>query len=1470
MRLLLRSLLALPLVLLGLVGLLLAALQLQGGRDLLRDAVVAAASGPDFRLGIGRIDGAPPGRLVVENLRLGDAQGTWLTGDRIELDWSPLALLGGTLDVARLSAGRIALTRLPAGKAPAEPTPGGFTLPTLPLAIRLDRLEVGELALAAPVAGEPLDLSIEGALAAEQQGLIDSHLRIAERDGQGSVAAKAIYRLADRNLSVSLDASAPAGGRISRVSGLPGAPGLAFSLSGDGPLPGWQGQWRAEAGPVVTASGRLGLDSLQPLSLTLSGKAIPGSDFPAEAAAWVRPALSLDLAADYAADTQRATLTVRDLSSGSLAASGRAEAALAEDRADAQLQLTLGDPAPLRELLPGLSLQGGRIAITAKKRGQRATLTAEGSLERPVLAGDDGLGFETLELQLDSRELALDAPLSGGARARLELTGKGPLGDPAATGLLAPETRLTLVAAPSDQAMTLDSLELVSGPLRLTGQGRYRLAGDEAGSGKLTARLEEGDLSRLSGLAGLDLGGSLSIALDGSLRPDGSGQASLSAAPQDLQLGQPALQALLGARPLLTAQAERTADGRIRLTAAELSGTPVGAARDGKPAQGSQTPLRLHAEGSLSPADDQLDLTASLALPRLAVLQDAGLPLSGAATLDLTAFGPLAAPQAVWALRGEGLSYQDTRADILKIDGTTTGLPDGPRGHVDLAAATGAGPLKGAFDYALAGRTARLDKLSLTHGRDRLSGDLAADLPSGTADGSLKLSLADLSTLTPLVGADLAGSLDAAVTLKTEAGHQGARATARAQGLQAAGMTLGSLELTASGRDLTGTPALTAEVTASDLAAPDVALKRLTAKAEGSLEKLRLEASLAGKALQQDLEASGRAELSLDQATRVRLTALQASLGKEELSLKSPARLLLDRDRMQVAGLDLGVAEGRIRLDADLQPGKLDATLRAEDLPVRLAALAEPTLEPLGKVDLTARLSGPPPRPKGTLTLVASGLQLDAGNGSDVPPLDARIDGRLADGRLSADGRISGFAKAPLTLRAELPLLVTTAPLSVSLPPDRPLKLRANWDGQVEQLMAVVPVDTVRFGGQGKIDFGLDGTLAAPVASGSVSIEDGFYENYLLGMSLKPVTLEIDGQGERIEIKRFSGRDSEGGSLNAQGIVDLSGKAPRFDLTLKADKAHLVQRDDVNGSVDADLALKGTTEGASLAGNVRVLPTEIRLINALPPSVTELKVVNVNDKTPGPPEPQGDGKTPGIDGLQWLSLGVDVTIPGQVFVRGRGLDSEWRGTLQIAGTAEQPRIRGQLSPVRGSFDFAGRVFTLSPNSTIQFLGSATPDPQLNITATYQSESLTANINITGSVSDPQIGLTSSPDLPEDEILARVLFGKSSGKLSAGEAVQLAQAAATLEGSSGGIMDLARRTLGVDVLSFAPGDSGSDLGSLKVGKYISDDVFIGAQQGATPGSSTAIVEWDLTPNITVESEVGAANGSNASVNWKWDY
>ena len=259
------------------------------------------------------------------------------------------------------------------------------------------------------------------------------------------------------------------------------------------------------------------------------------------------------------------------------------------------------------------------------------------------------------------------------------------------------------------------------------------------------------------------------------------------------------------------------------------------------------------------------------------------------------------------------------------------------------------------------------------------------------------------------------------------------------------------------------------------------------------------------------------------------------------------------------------------------------------------------------------------------------------------------------------------------------------------------------------------------------------------------------------------------------------------------------------------------------------------------------------------------------------------------------TLDVTVEIPNRFFVRGKGLESEWKGDLHVQGAASDPAITGNISSIRGQFGLLGKEFTLS-RGVVEFSGATPPDPLLNILVAYNASNITAEAIISGTASSPSLTLTSEPPLPQDEVVAQVLFGKSASSLGRLEALQLAAELATLSGfgSEGfGILGEVRDTLGVDVLRFgsmdgprrqshnnvgllqAPGqDNGPGTGedaipSLEVGKYVMDNVYVGLEQGMTGDASGVRVEIELSPRLNLEG-VSTPQGSEIGLNWKKDY
>jgi translocation and assembly module TamB len=275
----------------------------------------------------------------------------------------------------------------------------------------------------------------------------------------------------------------------------------------------------------------------------------------------------------------------------------------------------------------------------------------------------------------------------------------------------------------------------------------------------------------------------------------------------------------------------------------------------------------------------------------------------------------------------------------------------------------------------------------------------------------------------------------------------------------------------------------------------------------------------------------------------------------------------------------------------------------------------------------------------------------------------------------------------------------------------------------------------------------------------------------------------------------------------------------------------------------------------------------IRIPDSLPADVPLVEVIEVN----------GDSTSKGrsLDATEApLPLLLDLTLATSKPVRisGRGLDSLWTGKLAVAGRVDEPLIRGQLNSERGTLDFAGKTFKLA-SGNVTFPGTYPIAPTFTAKLLYEKDDFQATIGVSGDSARPKITLSSSPSLPKDEILSRILFNKGVGELSALETLQLARTLAELSGvniggSGGGIMDRVQETLSLDVLRIDSGASGAT--TVSAGKYIQEGVYVGVEQGALASDSSVKVEIDVTPQVSVETKVGQNASGEVGVNWKWDY
>ena len=120
-----------------------------------------------------------------------------------------------------------------------------------------------------------------------------------------------------------------------------------------------------------------------------------------------------------------------------------------------------------------------------------------------------------------------------------------------------------------------------------------------------------------------------------------------------------------------------------------------------------------------------------------------------------------------------------------------------------------------------------------------------------------------------------------------------------------------------------------------------------------------------------------------------------------------------------------------------------------------------------------------------------------------------------------------------------------------------------------------------------------------------------------------------------------------------------------------------------------------------------------------------------------------------------------------------------------------------------------------------------------------------------------------PDLPQDEVLAHLLFGTSVKDLSAIQIAQIASAIAELSGVTGGGGDplgAVRKGLGLDRLSVG-GGSGSGTGAtVEAGRYVARGVYVGAKQATSGGGTAAEVQIDITRRLKAKAQLATGGGS----------
>ena len=563
-----------------------------------------------------------------------------------------------------------------------------------------------------------------------------------------------------------------------------------------------------------------------------------------------------------------------------------------------------------------------------------------------------------------------------------------------------------------------------------------------------------------------------------------------------------------------------------------------------------------------------------------------------------------------------------------------------------------------------------------------------------------------------------------------------------------------------------------------------------------------------------------------------------------------------------------GPTAGSTRVAGSFGGGVTAAQARLDRLNLSMLSAFMPNLGLSGAVtgSLDYRQQGAS-IPQADARLTIAGFQR-TGLAAVSEPVDVQFVGRLVPDGGEARALVK---RGPTTVGR---LLATLRPL----PPgagswmtrlmQAPLSGGIRYNGPSGVLFSLAALPNQQLSGPIAVAADFSGRVAAPQLTGLIRADNLTYDNESYGTRLSQMKIAARFTNDRLDLTNLSARAGNG-SVQAQGSVGLAaaGGFP-IDLRARLDNAQLAKSDSLAATTSGTVRFTYGRDGGLLQGNLNIPEARYEIIRQGSAEVPELTGIRRKSQivTPRPTD------RPKPAPVSLIKLDLTIRADNQLFVSGMGLESEWEMNLNVGGTSVAPVITGGLDLVRGTYSFAGKRFEVT-RGTIRFRGGQLTDPDINIQASTTVNGITAVIAITGTGQRPQIAFTSTPALPQDEVLSRLLFGTNPENLSATEALQLASALNSLRGSGGGGLNplgKLRSATGFDRLRVLGADEASGRGtSLAAGKYLTDNIYVEIVTDARGYTATQL-EIALTKALSLLTSTGSAGGSDARLKYSKDY
>lgn len=404
----------------------------------------------------------------------------------------------------------------------------------------------------------------------------------------------------------------------------------------------------------------------------------------------------------------------------------------------------------------------------------------------------------------------------------------------------------------------------------------------------------------------------------------------------------------------------------------------------------------------------------------------------------------------------------------------------------------------------------------------------------------------------------------------------------------------------------------------------------------------------------------------------------------------------------------------------------------------------------------------------------------------------------------------------------------------------------------------------ISLNGSASIDLAVSGTLGNPNITGMISGDALALTLYDQGIRLRDGIARIVLNNNVAQLQRVEFRGGEG-TLRATGSIPLDRANPNLTATIIADNLQLLASPAGQLTVSGRATATNVNEQLLVTGKFIVDNARLRLPEATAPALDDDVLVIRSGKPVVTTAQKNAAARPA--GKFTPRVNIDIDLGNDFSFKGSGADMQLSGNLKVrSAPGQQPQAFGTVNIVEGTYEAFGTELVIE-RGVINFQGPLR-NPNLNILAMRRQQQVAVGAQVTGSVQQPRVQLVSEPDLPPEEKLSWLVFGRGGGTEPGHAQAAIAGAALGLLNKFGG--ERIAKGLGLDVLAIGESESGlASTQVVNIGKDLSDRLYIGYEQSLAGAESVVKLIYELTQHWSVVLRGGTVTGMEMLYSKRFD-